>query len=324
MKKYLILIAVILFLSSCAGFFSSDKDKNSDNEGNAINTLRLADGSGYLSTDTANEVTPFLFRDTNSNEAYLFYASDEEAGFLNIYYAKMYSDGTFDPPVKMSDLINHSGDDDFSPVVFLFNDTNYISYICIFGESTNVVTYALDSSFTPLSALPMRIADAKHIGLFNTDFGPNLYVANGSTNIQIGDIFTEFDAWLNGFWDAGIYPSAPTYSISGFFDSYGGGSGIGNYFICDSFTNGKRQISVYVYINTEVPVTTNITTFYFIPQYESSYNDINPFVDKDGGFKVYFSSDRNGTYDLYRYNITTFDNLVDEYPLLEYVSNNLL
>jgi len=47
------------------------------------------------------------------------------------------------------------------------------------------------------------------------------------------------------------------------------------------------------------------------PDYNSIFNDITPFIDQDGGFKVYFASDRygKGNFDLYRYNTYTFNKL---------------
>ncbi|NPV02002.1 MAG: hypothetical protein HPY53_11540 [Brevinematales bacterium] len=63
------------------------------------------------------------------------------------------------------------------------------------------------------------------------------------------------------------------------------------------FDNGSNFVSSPFDISTSI--------------YKSKFNDISPFIDKEGGFKLYFASDRNGkgNYDLYRYNIYTFNTL---------------
>ena len=101
MKKILSFL-ILLIVSSCSGFLDQEKI---DRDGIGINALALSDGSGYISTDEFNEITPFIFKNTNNGKKYLFFSSDR-GGSYDIYYAEMDTDGKFSHPVKMDSNVN--------------------------------------------------------------------------------------------------------------------------------------------------------------------------------------------------------------------------
>src|SRR5271157_4151878 len=95
MKKALrifLAITAAAVLYSCSGFLSHN-GTNSGKSSQQAEKLNLAmEGGGYLSSDTANDITPFMFR--NGGNTYIFFASDR-GGSLAVYYAQMDSAGKF-------------------------------------------------------------------------------------------------------------------------------------------------------------------------------------------------------------------------------------
>ncbi|MGA2142486.1 MAG: hypothetical protein ABSG94_08680 [Brevinematales bacterium] len=111
LKINLFMILVLSFCC-CSGYFTDNGPVQQ------AGMLRLAmEGGGYLSSDTANDITPFLFRDRASGNNYLFFASDR-GGTYALYYAQMDPAGNFFNLTKMDPVINQPGTTNFSPVVF--------------------------------------------------------------------------------------------------------------------------------------------------------------------------------------------------------------
>lgn len=308
--KIPVLLLFVLVFASCSGYFQ----ENDGLSGDQVSRLALADGSGYLSTDNYNEITPFLFRDKDYVKAYLFFSSDRN-GSYDIYFAELNKSGTFGTPVKMAFPVNDPTNHEYSPVLFysaFSGSTNiYITFISRSqnNSATNIITWPLNSSFMTndyvqdnfsanvlglgFEALPTNIVDSGR-----------LVVSYGNTNIHFfkkGSQNTEFAWGIMFFGD-----SRTNYSV---FQAGSRKAVLANayYHVIDNTRYLIIQSSLnQIWGSTIAGVSTNL---FDIPAYSSSYNDRDPFIDWGGTlWPVYFSSDRlgKGNYDLYRYNTKTY------------------
>lgn len=300
-------------LGSCSGYLS----ENGVNTLPQVEKIGLAmEGGGYLSTASANEITPFLFRDSSTGNAYLFFASDRDGSYA-IYYAQMDSSGKFFNLAKMGLDINQPRSTNFSPVVFKAGGVNYIAYLTVntnifFNPSNNILTYALNGSFaTNSTGLAFNGVNGStnysQISVYTSSAG-TVYLQgaygsfSGGTSIQQYYFNTATGA-PNWTFSSIIEVSSLHYSTGEFVTTSGPSTNM--YILYDNISGSKHQLGGEVY---SFGTTTNTTAF-SIKDYASSANDAFPYIDTAGGYKVYFASDRagNGNYDLYRYNILTYD-----------------
>lgn len=303
MKKTLFPAFFILFLSlACSAFMG---------QGNltpGLSLLPVLDGS-YLSSDKANEITPFYYYDTNGGKNCLFFSSDRD-GSYDLYYAEMNEDGSFKDPVKMDSNINTSADE-FSPVLYYGpfsmmagGHRQFVSFLRKTAGQTNMMVVMLGSNYTFGTLYPsISNVTFSRIALFNQtniDGSPLLIACAGQSNWYLR-------SWGLGAWDSLVMtnkfiPSVkPIYAMNGYLEEWSvGANQYTNYFIFESDNSGKRQLFLG---KIGFGALTNVSA---IPLYASGYNDREPDIDLKT-MKVYFSSDRRGTYDLYRYNIATFD-----------------
>lgn len=299
--KTVFFIILAIMLTGCSMFF--DKGLTS-RDGNGVNALALADGSGYLSTDEYNEITPFIFTDTNTMHKYLFFASDR-GGNYDIYYAEMDADGKFARPVKMVTNIN-TINNETSPVVFYdpMSPELLISFSRgINGQPTSSLeTYILDSNFNYTGELgtPIVISNNSVLSILWEGNYPNLLISSG------------YEYWFTCGWDgnwasSGIQSPIPNNTMP--INSAGGFQTVdliaeqtAYWYILTVQAGGRSQI--YAGGNTNFFGY----NFFSVLPYLSSYNDKEAIVDQDDS-KVYFSSDRygKGNYDLYRYNLVRYD-----------------
>ncbi len=304
MRKTIILtlFAAALFiavLAACSGYFNNQNN----NVDSGADFLALADGSGYLSSDSYNEITPFVYHE--GGKAWLFFASDRPGGSsgYDIYFAEMDSAGKFSKPVMMDTNINTISNE-ISPVVYKWyygGSTNtYISFIRTLGNSTNIITYKLNSSlqtagfqqaFSNLSAIQIGLLDTGNL------FSNMLLISDGTVVVkEYFDYGTGFVTWS---LTSNITIASPVQSANGYqipvgpIQCYISGSGS---LLLAGFAIDQNQNIKYLDFSG----------------YSSGYHDIQPFVDTADGYKIYFASDRygKGNYDLYRYNTKTFDNVV--------------
>lgn len=313
MMKRLLPVFAAAIMASCAGYFDAAGERDA---GRGVQTLALADGSGYISTDNHNEITPYLYRDTNAGRAWLFFASDRDGNY-DIYYAEMFPDGKFARPLKMGASINFISDDEYSPVVFVAYYNNYATngiFITIgrnASGATNNITYLLNPDFSVNTEVMTLDSDNEnHFALKNklsTD--PTMLSANGSMQ------------WLEYFWDASSTGqwmingnktlsniAEPVNSVDGYFQYIDGEDWV-EWYLLGVQKNGKHQIYAGAVGSAEGQ------NYFPAPLYASSFNDKDPFLDETDR-RVYFASDRYGknNYDLYRYNLITYDTL--KAPLL--------
>ncbi len=305
-RRYFIFIA-LASLVSCSGYFLNNNNHSIESQTEKL-SLAMADGSGYLSTDQYNEITPFVFRDQNSGKTYLFYASDKD-GSYDIYYAEMNSEGKFFAPVKMGPSINTSVSNEFSPVVFQSSASGslktYISFIMESNKISSIITYTLDNNLNfsgSTSAVPSGPYNPTHISLFKDSQGKiYLITADGLANYY-RFIFNDSSGVVWNL-DYGSDTAMSANSISGYMIK--GAVFTNNIMVYDTVTNGKHQLRGEAFMQAGY----KLFVPFEISAYSSSANDAYPFVDAEGGYKVYFASDRygKGNYDLYRYNTKTFE-----------------
>ncbi|MGA2142976.1 MAG: hypothetical protein ABSG94_11220 [Brevinematales bacterium] len=298
--KLCIITSMGAALYGCSGLLSH----NSGSESQQAENVSLAlQGGGNLSSDTANDITPFIYRDGSGN-AYIFFASDR-SGTMAIYYAQMNSAEKFYNLKELGPDINQPGTADFSPVVFQYNGEACITYLSVSGGATNILTYQLTPSFQTNGGMLSEIGiyDAVHIS----------YIAGASSlsivEKSLPDQVSLYH-WNAGYWMASttITVSAPHNSAAGFQNANGSFASL--YMLYDSTSGSKRQL------NGEISVTgpANAYSAINMPVYASSANDAYPFIDTADNYKVYFASDRygKGNYDLYRYNNTAYNNQVPQ------------
>ncbi len=321
MKKYSVSIIVTVFsisaLLSCAGYFPGHHGPGNPHNNNqkglqaAERIGQAMEGGGYLSSDTANDITPFIFRDKTTGSAFIFFASDRDGAYA-IYYAGMDAQGEFFNLTKMGSDIN-LGSMNISPAVFQLNGSNFISYISITGgNSTNVITAGLNGAFQTngsfINFMSISPQNPTHISVYSDPSG-NIYMlaANGSASIQI------FSITMYG-WNlySTITVNSPQNSIGGYLLTSGGFANV--FLLYDSVNSGIHQLGGELW-SQNAKAGTNFLNAFNISDYTSSANDAYPFVDTGDSYKVYFASDRygKGNYDLYRYNTTTYDREVPSY-----------
>ncbi len=301
MKKYgfVIIIAVfvsILILFSCTSYLnnlgSNPQNNNANSPADSYKRLAVL-GGGYLSTDEFNEKSPFLFR--YNNNAYLFFDSDR-TGNYDIYFAQMNSDGIFNPPVSLTNIINTTNNEE-SPILFQSGGNTYISLIR--RNPGRIVTYQLNNNFDVISSTPiqeMTNINVSNIGLSvlqNTNY---LFLLYGTSNV-VSFVFTT--NWNTNM----LMTGAKTVFAANAYEYQANLSAV----IYQNFAGGVYQIT------GAVSITNKYLLPFAITNYNSTFNDITPFVDVTGGYKVYFASDRfgKGNYDLYRYNDITFDKIIN-------------
>lgn len=311
MKKILIIIASGLLISSCGLLFTTNNNES-------LNTLALS-GGGTLSTDDYNEITPFMFHDTNGS-AYLFFSSDRE-GTYDIYFSLMNSDGTFENPVRLPSPVNTTNYDEIYPV--LFNNYSMNAYTMGFIRISNNFTNfqaadSYDISFTNLFLYTELITgDITGLGIAETFYGSSV-VMSSNKGIRLDYMYFSEGSI---YFDYSTNLLTPAYSANGFFIPVQNGHG--DVFIKTVKIREKFQLAAELLSKTTIitqitfPTNYTLTNSFTIPNtlpldpYASAFNDMSPFVDTVDDFKVYFASDRygKGNYDLYRYNIYTFLNL---------------
>jgi hypothetical protein len=282
----------------------------------------MSDGSGTLSSANHNDITPFLYR--SGNRAWLFFASDR-AGHYNIYFAEMDSNGRFFNLTMMDSNINSSYDT-FSPVVFqatyyttgsIYPTNNYISFLVVSNNATNLYTAPIDSNFSTTSNATLAFASipATHISLYDKSnyiiptYTPtnNLLVSTGGSlcsNYQWSPL--GLTNWTTYQPDIDAGQTGSVYGIDGYpapLPYYG------SLFLMDIQSNNHRQLYFgALWVSNTSGNYTYTTNIYNISDYSSSYNDGYPCIDV-ATLKVYFSSTRfgKGFWNLYRFNIKTFD-----------------
>ncbi|NPV02003.1 MAG: hypothetical protein HPY53_11545 [Brevinematales bacterium] len=295
MKNIIGLSVLVILFSSCGLFFiegANDKE---------LTPLATTDG-GYLSTDDHNEICPFLVR-MSSGKAFLFFSSDRN-GSYDIFISEMDGNGDFSEPVPLPAPINYADTKELSPVVLDFSPNFYLTFIRVSNTTTNVISYNVSSvGLTNTSAAEYLSASPKGLGMIGSDLLTSM--GNGLV-IQ----YYKSTGWF--FSSSNIY-SKNINSMNGIYFQYTNSDSVELY-IEDISEDGMHVLSAdgdllhfivgFGYTN----LLFNIST----PDYISKFNDITPFIDHQGGFKVYFASDRYGkkdNFDLYRYNIYTYNTL---------------
>ena len=299
MKKVFGLIGLVMLIASCGLFFIDGANDQ------AVSPLALT-GGATLSTDEYNEINPFLVR-MDTGEVYLFFSSDRN-GSYDLFASKMDANGDFNTPVRLPSPINGDTSDEVFPVVKQYFPGFWITYLRVSNNTTNLVGYIVDTYFvTNVGMAPQIIGvSAKGLGYMQDPYGSSLlYLTYGNSAV------TQYSE-ISGSW---AYQGATNFS--GNILSLNGINVITNSMTGDTvylyaFGNANHQLAasgnIYfyngsIYVNSPFDISTSI--------YKSDFKDISPFIDKEGGFKVYFASDRYGKkkYDLYRYNIYTFNTL---------------
>lgn len=306
-----VFFTAMLSAFSCSGFFDNGRD--TDNDIN-LSPLAMADYNGYLSTVNYNEITPFLYRDTNSGRAWLFFSSDRDGNY-NIYCAEMNSDGKFFNLKKLTNAINTSANE-ISPVIFTNYVGNtytylslYISYIQISNYKTNIYTALLDDNFNIKSEPYLSFStNATHISILNkNEFAPYMLVSLG-TNFILRAYFDYYTTtnWSSFSSNFTYYGSASIYGADGF---YAPEPFYGRLYLLDCAQSPQYSWYYGAIWNTNGEYTARLTNFTKIPSYACEYDEGWPCVDLLN-YKVYFSSKRHGkgNWDLYRYNLNTLTN----------------
>ena len=206
MNRIIPALVLLVFISSCSMFFDADKRQDGSK---GLKPLSLI-GGGTLSDDTAQDQHPFLFRSKVKN--YLFFSSDR-AGSNDIYYAEMSADGDFYPPVLMdTNNINSSTSPEWSPVVFTYNGSNYITYLQQNSTDPYAYTCLLDANMNYVADVDYFMAvQGKNIGLIQDPTNPKLLVLYGTTVIEI----RTFDGTKWNFSES-ITNEIPVDSANGF------------------------------------------------------------------------------------------------------------
>jgi hypothetical protein len=308
MKNIFISLGTFLFLSSCGLLFTT-------NESGAVTPLALT-GGAQLSTDDHNEICPFLVRMMDGS-AYLFYSSDQN-GSYDIWAAKMNPDGNFGTPVRLGSPVNSDSSNETFPVVQQYGQGFRVTLLRILNTFTNVYSYYLDTNFISTAPADDILTSAKSLGLIKRPDNEYLLMANGNLSVP---------SWydMNGRWDTidtTVISNANVVALNGIAVSLSNNDYIQLY-IEETLINGKHSLSaegIFMHSITNFPYVTNLPFNISTPDYQSKYNDITPFIDYAGGFKVYFASDRYGkdNYDLYRYNIYTYNKLPEVQQVFAY------
>lgn len=310
-----------LLLVSCGTYFSDASDSSGNSE---LSPLAIR-GGGYLSTDTANEITPFIFVDPLTSNRVLLYSSDQD-GTYDIYYTRMNEDGTFEKPLKhnLSTAVN-----EISPVLMMMvqnANTNYIFiYISIDStNSTNIFYHATNNldillsqetskyEIGSLDLLPSRLGI-----LYDSSWSNRLLLYYHENTLPDMLSSSSFGNWS---YDSISYYNDGVDHLSGTFFSFdpssynslASGTAV-NALIETTNSRGRSVLAISLFNSFSLyTYAVDLTNLFSPAAYQSAYNDREPSVDPLN-YQVYFSSDRSGNFDLYRYNISTFQK-VSGYP----------
>ncbi|OHD53803.1 MAG: hypothetical protein A2014_11000 [Spirochaetes bacterium GWF1_49_6] len=295
MKNFIGLSVLVMVFSSCGLFFIDGAGDQ------AVSPLALT-GGATLSTDDHNEKCPYVLR-TFSGTNYLFFSSDRN-GSYDIFVSIMDKDGNFSPPVAIPAPVNYTNTKELYPVV-LDNSPNFnITVIRISNAVTNVYTYTINQIALTNSGTTYITAIApKGLSYLNS------YLVAGYGNNTAVEYFFSSGWVLNGV----INLSHNVNSVHGIYLQYTNSDSLDLY-IEGASENGSLQLTAEGVLMHSIPVSpysTNLPFNISTTVYQSKFNDISPFIDHEGGFKVYFASDRygKGNFDLYRYNIYTYTTL---------------
>lgn len=301
---------LLLIFTACSSYFDGNGGPEVTGE---IGSLSLSTG-GYLSSMTANDITPFYYHDTNTGKNWLFFSSDRD-GSYDIFYAEMNADGSFKSPVKMDAGIN-SGGNEVSPVVYVGRYGTvavlysvFLSCIRIGSGQTNLMVFRLNPGFSTVSNfITYTNVTYARISLYNqtNESGlPNLICTRGSAS------WFEF-GWNNasGIWNTNAVSTNsltnsayPAFTMCAFLEEYAAGANMNtNYYLMESLVSGKSRLCLGKKGNDGLNRTDVVTL------YQSPWNDREPNIDLYT-MKVYFASDRYGTFDLFRFNRNTFNKI---------------
>ncbi len=314
MKKNMCILSLALLIMGCSGYLDDQQSS-----GTLMNTLAIENGGGYLS-GPSNDITPFLYRDTNGNNPVLFFSSDRD-GTYDIYYAVMNDNGTFQAPIKMGFPINTDVSNEYSPVVGYWFDsydvtnsypsTNLrMSYVRDFGSNHRIYSCKLLNNFVPYAiSFNTSTFYITALSLRGDTIYKKIWIIGGLNNTNGGGSFS------TGNWSAFQYTK---FEITGVYSAIEKTISNANDVIQQrvlEVNGGLSQLAYSVHI-TNLTTLEYVNEFRFIDTYKSGYNDRWPFVDFGGNGQVYFSSDRgvNGDYDLFRYNDVGFYQVMPKNP----------
>lgn len=313
-KKWTVLL-VFTGLVNCSGYLSEYPAGQDDQ----AYSLAIQNGGGYLS-GPSNDITPFVYRDIQGQNPVLFFSSDRD-GSYDIYYARLNSDGSFQPPVKMNSNVNSQLSNEYAPVVAHIFDpmdnftyqpkTNFmLLFVRAIGTTYRVFSHMLTNDFESLTwtyyfnyPYPIRA-----LGTFGNDIYRRIWVLDGqgSTNTEANYSFSTWNTFTQRRF---LVPEA--LAAYGLIQT---NQGFALYKVLEVSNSGKSQIMLSI-IQTNQDNSLNNSANY-ISEYASIYNDRWPFIDRGALGEVYFSSDRgiNGDYDLFRYNELNFHRVVPQNP----------
>ncbi|OHD56026.1 MAG: hypothetical protein A2Y33_11270 [Spirochaetes bacterium GWF1_51_8] len=299
MKKLFVFSLIIGLFTSCSLFFIGD------NYENKIVPLAVS-GGGNLSTDSHNEISPFLFRGSDGT-VLLFFASDR-LGSYDIYVSRMNSGDEFSVPAKLPFPVNGDNTYEAYPVVHESYPNLKVTLLKISNSVTNIYTYTIDTNFISNLATFIVYESPKGLGMIRKTYENLLLLPKGIKSVGVyGSINGEWDMpgstnLMNDVFALNAI-SIQTNNMNG--DTI-------DLYIAEIVTGGKHQLAAEGWVKSGYFTNTVIQQLNISSElYSSAYNDITPFIDYQGGFKVYFASDRygKGNYDLYRYNIYTYNKL---------------
>ncbi len=327
MKWNNIIIMGLLYISSCSTYYS--ENSNLDNQAIVLATI----SGKSLSQSGSDEITPYLYRNqTNVGKPILFYASDQgHTGNFDIYYARMEADGRFSDGISLDTNINTSSSE-ICPILISQYDGQgtlyrlYLMFIRESNNSTNLITTTLNSeddlTFN-LSGPASSLALPQGI----TGMGENsgqLTLLYGNTNKLIY-YFDGYNSWIFSGTNS-TATGNDIYSESVFYSSGGTYPYAANIYVQEILQQGNKQLFVDATASLNGQALIILDSMSKVPEaYKSGVNDRWPFVDWNDPqekAKVYFSSDRSGDFDLYRYNVDSISGILDFYPFDEYLTNH--
>ncbi len=323
----------ILSVSACSGYFSQQAVS-----GDQSQLLAIA-GGGSLSLPGSDEITPYLFRNTNGANPILFFASDR-GGDFDIYYAAMNSEGVFSQPQPLGPDINTTNHEKNPMITWIYNgELQTFDLFLLFTRESNGFSYLVTSTLQDDVSFQIDFQGYYDISLLSNGFSGismevnpyNMYI-----NISYGTNYY-VSYWFDGFSIDWYYPATNTnalvqkiYDTSTYYnDTFY--PFVNRIILYSQGGNDHNQLYLYGDVQDftfQVPVVEN--SYARIPDaFRSSSDDRDPFIDwqdpaRQG--KIYFSSDRetDGDYDLYRYNVNTINELIQFYPFDQYYSNKLI
>ncbi len=320
MKKYLFILSILLTYN-CSGYWSSSSPRD-----NQTQILATTDG-GYLSLKDSDEICPYLYRDASGTSPILLFSSDRDGDF-DIFYSIMNTQGVFTPPVKLTNVINTPGTNETFPILFYESSTvsAYLTFLSEANGNYEIRSYSLDILSNTLSLKSQLLT----ITLTQTCTGISLYQDHSFDYIYLsvyngGPTYYHMDR-MDGDWsEVSIYPVTPPFSqniYAGYAEYYSVALFNGSFGLYQCRVGSRDQLYLDAHLSNSI--TNLITDSFYIEEYQSDYNDITPFIDTqdpDQLGKVYFSSSREGDYDLYRYNLDTLSSILEYYPLGAYITN---